>query len=172
MKRWPFYTTASFFFLFLSLWTITIITRAVTREEDQLFSEITVKMYALDPDSGAILDRENPCRFDDPSTPQNEADTRYGCTADPRHPYPYPTNPATVSIEDDYLLDVVPREMGPYYHPLALRAQAIAARTYAYCAIRANEGTGKYWEDCRKEINNSNQFQVFVPWYFEYIGSP
>ncbi len=84
----------------------------------------------------------------------------------------YLTNPATVDIEDDYLLDVVPTEMGTYYHPLALRAQAIAARTYAYCAIRANEGTEDFWGFCRKEINNSNEFQVFVPYYFESINSP
>jgi peptidoglycan hydrolase-like amidase len=176
MKRWPFYITASFILLLLSLRAITIITGAITQEESQLSSEITVKMYALDPDSGAVLDRENPCRIDDPSTPQNEADNRYGCTAYPgegtQYPYPYPTNPATVSIEDDYLLDVVPREMGTYYHPLALRAQAVAARTYAYCAIRANEGTEDFWGNCRKEINNSNEFQVFVPWYFESIDSP
>jgi hypothetical protein len=108
------------------------------------------------------------------------ADTRYGCTAFDRDhyppdqvvPYPYTTNPATVSIEDDYLLDVVPREIGTYYHPLALRAQAVVARTYAYCAMRANEGTEDFWGNCRKEINNSNAFQVFVPWYFESIDSP
>ncbi len=146
----------------------------LTQEEGQLYSNIKVKMYVLDPASGART--EETCNADDPSTPQNEADTRYGCTAFPgensEYPYPYSTNPATVSIEDDYLLDVVPREMGTYYHPLALKAQAIVARTYAYCAMRANEGTEDYWGYCRKEINNSNEFQVFVPYYFESINSP
>ncbi len=132
-ERWPFYATASLLLLFLSLGAVTLITKAVAQEEDQLFSDITVQMYALDPDSGAILDTEDPsCRIDDPSTPQNEADDRYGCTAFPgentEYPYPYATNPVTVSIEGAYLLDVVPREMGPSgHHPLALRAQAIVA---------------------------------------------
>jgi len=76
-KRWPFYATASFLFLSLSLGAITLITIAVAQEEGQLFLEITVKMYALEPDSGAIVDAENPCQI---------ADTRYGCTADPRRP--------------------------------------------------------------------------------------
>jgi len=185
-ERWPFYATASLLLLFLSLGAITLITKAVAQEEDQLFSDITVQMYALDPDSGAILDTEDPsCRVDDPSTPQNEADDRYGCTAfdrdhyppDQVRPYPYAINSATVGIEGDYLLDVVPREMGPSgHHPLALRAQAIVARTYAYCAIHAWEQPGggegdPYWGNCLREINNSNSFQVFVPYHFDTLTS-
>lgn len=90
---------------------------------------------------------------------------------------PYATNPVTVSIEGDYLLDVVPREMGPSgHHPLALRAQAIVARTYAYCAIHAWEQPGggegdPYWGNCLREINNSNSFQVFVPYHFDTLTS-
>jgi peptidoglycan hydrolase-like amidase len=111
--------------------------------QSELYQNISVTMYPLDSYGNRVEDEERPlCQPDDPSTPQNEADNRYGCTAYPgegtQYPYPYPTNPATVNIEDDYLLDVVAREMGPSYHPLALRAQAIAARTYAYCAMRAN----------------------------------
>jgi hypothetical protein len=145
--------------------------------QSELYQNISVTMYPLKRDGSIDKDQQPPlCQPDDPSTPQNEADNRYGCTAYPgegtQYPYPYTTNPATVSIEDDYLLDVVPREMGTYYHPLALRAQAVVARTYAYCAIRANEGTEDFWGNCRKEINNSNEFQVFVPWYFESIDSP
>ncbi len=139
-----------------------------------LYQDISVTMYPLKDDGSRDRDQQPPlCQSDDPSTPGNEADTRYGCTAfdqdhyppDQVRPYPYSTNPAAVSIEDDYLLDVVPREMGTYYHPLALKAQAVVARTYAYCAMRANEGTEDYWGYCRKEINNSNEFQVFVPYY-------
>jgi len=134
--------------------------------------EITATMYVLKQNGGIDWTQE--------ITLCQTADTRYGCTAFDRDhyppdqvvPYPYATNPATVSIEDDYLLDVVAREMGTYYHPLALRAQAVVARTYAYCAMRANEGTEDFWGNCRKEINNSNEFQVFVPWYFESIDSP
>jgi peptidoglycan hydrolase-like amidase len=115
--------------------------------QSELYQNISVTMYPLKRDGSIDKDQQPPlCQPDDPSTPQNEADTRYGCTAfDKDHypsaqvrPYPYATNPATVSIEDDYLLDVVAREMGPSYHPLALRAQTIVARTYAYCAMRAN----------------------------------
>ncbi len=71
-ERWLFYATASLLLLFLSLRAITLITKAVAQEEDQLFSDITVQMYALDPDSGAVLDTEDPsCRVDDPSTISN-----------------------------------------------------------------------------------------------------
>ncbi len=92
-----------------------------------LYQDISVTMYPLKDDGSRDRDQQPPlCQSDDPSTPGNEADTRYGCTAFPgensEYPYPYSTNPATVSIEDDYLLDVVPREMGTYYHPLALES--------------------------------------------------
>ncbi len=148
-----------------------------------LYQYIQVTMYPLREDGSRDTDQEEPlCRPDDPSTPQNEADIRYGCTAfdrdhyppDQVRPYPYPTNPAIVSVEDDYLLDVVPREMGPQeFHPLALRAQAIAARTYAYCTIHAweqyGEGNSLYWGNCLRQVNNSNSFQVFVPYYFDRL---
>ncbi|MDQ7029180.1 MAG: SpoIID/LytB domain-containing protein [Ardenticatenia bacterium] len=95
--------------------------------------------------------------------------TAWGCTAfcdESGYPcdwsqtiaYPYATNPATVPIETDYLLDVLPQEMGTYYHPIALQAQAIAARTYAYWHI--NQGS---------TINNSTSFQTFIPYKFESL---
>jgi hypothetical protein len=90
-------------------------------------------------------------------------DVSYGCTAfagDEDYDYPYDTNPTTVPIETDYLLDVVPREMGPAaYHATAIQAQAIAARSYAYWHIQHGS-----------DINNSTDFQVFVPYYFEYMS--
>lgn len=93
----------------------------------------------------------------------SSTDTSYGCTAfvgDPNRPYPYGVNnPVTIPIETDYLLDVVPREMGTYYHPTALQAQAIAARSYAYWHIRRGS-----------TINNSAQFQVFIPYTFESLN--
>ena len=82
-----------------------------------------------------------------------------------------------MDIEGDYLLDVVPREMGPSgHHPLALRAQAIVARTYAYCVIHTWEQPGggegdPYWGNCLREIDNSNRFQVFVPYHFDRLTS-
>jgi hypothetical protein len=94
--------------------------------------------------------------------PCSSDDTSFGCTAfvgDDNHPYPYGTaNPVTIPIETDYLLDVVPQEMGTYYHPTALQAQAIAARSYAYWHI--NQGS---------TINNSTQFQAFIPYKFESL---
>jgi len=92
-------------------------------------------------------------------------DTSYGCTAfvgDSSHAYPYGTaNPVTIPIETDYLLDVVPSEISvEAFHPTAIQAQAIAARSYAYWHI--NQGSA---------INNSNQFQVFVPYAFEALPS-
>jgi hypothetical protein len=95
----------------------------------------------------------------------NPPDENWGCTwLDRIHhpqsirPYPYTANPITVSIESDYLLDVVPQEMATYYHPTAIQAQAIAARTYAY-----------YHIDQGSTINNSTQFQVFIPYKFESL---
>jgi len=99
----------------------------------------------------------------------NPPDKNWGCTwfdqfrypSDQVRPYPYTNNPATVSIETDYLLDVVPREMPvDPFHPTAIQAQAIAARSYAYWHIRQGSA-----------INNSNQFQVFVPYTFEALSS-
>jgi len=110
-------------------------------------SSVTVRMYRLDYPSGANT-----------NVLCSSGDTSYGCTAIPSAHYPYADSLPTVSIENDYLLDVVPREMGTYYHPTALQAQAIAARTYAYWHI-----------DQGSTINNSNQFQVFVPYYFESL---
>ena len=93
-------------------------------------TNITVQMYALNPDGSLPPpDRRVLCA---------SGNMDFGCTAfvgDTNHPYPYTDNPVTVFIEKDYLLDVVPRELGAYYHPTALRAQAIAARSYAYYKI-------------------------------------
>lgn len=83
----------------------------------------------------------------------------YPCERSQTRAYPYSTNPATISIETDYLLNVVPREMSiDAFHPTAIQAQAIAARSYAYWHIRQGS-----------TINNSSQFQVFVPYFFEAL---
>jgi hypothetical protein len=86
-------------------------------------------------------------------------DTSFGCRSGGA-PYPYATNPITIPIETDYLLDVVPSELGMYYHPLAIEAQVIAARSYAYWNI--NNGS---------RINNSVSFQAFLPGKFEGLGT-
>ena len=120
-------------------------------------SLITVTMYELEYPRGRNTGRL--CTVTPPSV-------NWGCTEfnegryppSQQRPYPYSSNPVTIPIETDYLLDVVPWEIGPYYHPVALQAQAIAARSFAYWHIH-NGST----------INNSNQFQVFVPYKFESL---
>jgi hypothetical protein len=115
---------------------------------------ITLAMHRLSHPGGGDLGI--PCTIAPP-------DPKWGCTwfdedyyQSPVRSYPYATNPVTVSIESDYLLDVVPQEMATYYHPTAIKAQAIVARTYVY-----------YHIDQGSTINNSTQFQAFIPYKFE-----
>lgn len=121
---------------------------------------VTVTMYALEID-GSIVPTPSPeCVVN--------TDMRFGCTAYPDVlSYPYLENPTTVSIEEDYLPDVVSKEMSPSYHNAALQSQAVAARTYAYCHIDQTYG------NCNRgiPINNSNAFQVFIPRYFDLFDS-
>ena len=98
---------------------------------------VTVNMDRLDYSLGGS-DTGIPCQFDPP-------DTAWGCTwFDDVHfpqdirPYPYPTNPITVPIETDYMLDVLSQEMGPAFHPTALRAGAVATRSYVWWLIGNN----------------------------------
>lgn len=115
--------------------------------------------------------------------------THWGCTAycdniqkvcyGPTKPYPFVNNrnPITVDIEGNdpgdlqhgisynrYLRDVVPEEVAIKVSsrgnkPLStLKAQAIAARTYVYF----RQGL---------TINNSSQYQVFVPYYYDTLTS-
>lgn len=116
-------------------------------------TNITVRMYRLFGGGGStgILCSSN--------------DTSYGCTAfvgDSSHAYPYGfNNPVTIPIETDYLLDVVPKEVSPEaFHPTAIQAHAIAARSYAYWHL--HQGS---------TINNSTQFQAFVPYAFDALPS-
>jgi len=110
-------------------------------------TSITVEMYRLD-DYGAST-----------GVLCTNGDTAYGCTVTPARPYPYATNPVNISIETDYLLDVVPQEMNPSVcHAVGVQAQAIAVRTYAYFHIHYGS-----------TINNSTEFQVFIPYRFESL---
>lgn len=117
-------------------------------------TQVTVKMYRLISPSGAKFQPEELC---------SSTHTTFGCTAfvgDVNHPYPYgAVNPVTIPIETDYLLDVLPQEMGTYYHPLALQAQAIAARTYAYW----------HRENGFPIVNNSTSYQAFIPYKYENL---
>lgn len=60
----------------------------------------------------------------------------------------------TLSLED-YLRGVVPRESPAYFHAEALKAQAVAARTYS-AFKRAHASSGAPWDIC-----DSTQCQVF-----------
>jgi len=125
---------------------------------------ITVEMYWLT-SSGS---RRMPLTLCDP------AHTAYGCTAfcsesgytcplNPVFPYPYMDSTIEVSLEKDYLPDVVPVELGPYYAAVALQAQAVAARTYAIYYVENPPGS---------PFNNSTSFQAFIPRAFERVFPP
>ncbi|MBX2999289.1 MAG: hypothetical protein KF893_12315 [Caldilineaceae bacterium] len=112
-------------------------------------SLLTVTMFRLTASGGSTGDQ---CTL---------SDTSFGCTAfvgNPSYNYPYSTNPALVLFETDYLLDVVPQEMGLFYHPTALHAQAVAARSYAYWHHHQDSA-----------VNNSISFQAFIPYKFESL---
>lgn len=128
-------------------------------------TEITVRMYRLRYPSGAI--------WTDPVDGSYHlciaGDVYFGCTAfdndsgnyppAQQRPYPYPFNPTIIPVETDYLLDVVPQEIiADASHPMAVQAQAIAARSYAYSTALVY-GT----------INNSTDFQAFIPYKFESL---
>jgi len=133
---------------------------------------MTVKMYQLNPDNGSSTGKL--------CNDANNNKTQYGCTAIVNNndfAYPYASSTPTIPIETDYLLDVVAQEMGPQSHlPQALKVQAIAARTYAYCFINAIENhgtTNPYYSNCYKKsgtINNSSTYQVFVPYKYDTLS--
>ncbi len=126
-----------------------------------LAENVAIEMYQLD-HNGASL--EIPCA---------SGDTYYGCTAfagDSSYAYPYSTDKPNVSIETDYLLDVVAKEMSPdpYSEPAALHAQAIASRSLVNYYINNPPKDGTPPDD---PLNNSSKYQVFIPYQFERLGN-
>jgi len=76
-------------------------------------------------DSGEPISYEETCTY---------GDTSFGCAELYSPGYPYTDNPVWVDVENDYLLDVLPREMNvaeitPTF--TSLQAQAVAARSLA-----------------------------------------
>ncbi|HUN24657.1 MAG TPA: SpoIID/LytB domain-containing protein, partial [Anaerolineales bacterium] len=78
------------------------------------------------------------------------------------------TSQPLIHVEDEYLPNVVQMELGPKHFgtgPQALRAQAIAARSYAL-----------HWFENRQNavipepLTNSNQHQVYVPYAFDALN--
>ncbi|AWR85688.1 stage II sporulation protein D [Meiothermus taiwanensis WR-220] len=57
----------------------------------------------------------------------------------------------------DYLKGVLPSEMPPHFHPEALKAQAVAARTYAF--VRQQAST--YWKQFGADVDDSSSEQVY-----------
>lgn len=124
---------------------------------------ITLIMYQLD-DAGSAAPDYIPC------TPGSLIN---GCTADPGNTdraYPFASSTITVTIDgtaadDRYLRDVVAQEMSPSTHlPVAVEAQAIAARTYAYWHIETDAVTPG-------AIDNSNAYQVFLPYRYDQFSA-
>ncbi|MCA0353710.1 MAG: hypothetical protein LCH85_17085 [Chloroflexi bacterium] len=118
---------------------------------------ITLTMYPLDT-QGAKLGNI-------PCSQMSTTFDVFGCTAiegDPNYIYPYNSSTITLNIENEYLPNVLPGEMfPPEFITEAMRAQAIAARSYAYYQIN-NNGSN---------INNSTQFQMFIPYRFNIAGN-
>ncbi len=78
----------------------------------------------------------------------NGSSTRYRGLLRSASPYARAKVRDTVNVVnmDDYVRGVIAREMPSSWHPQALRAQAVAARTYASFARRANKD--RYWQVC------------------------
>lgn len=112
-------------------------------------SEFYVRLWHLTQSGAKVL----------PETQCGSGHDGYGCVAYSGlgYYYPYNSNPALVSVENDYLLDVVPRELDPrLYHSVAEAAEAVAARSYAY-----------YWNHKGWIVGNDSNYQVFIPYTFE-----
>jgi len=82
-------------------------------------------------------------------------DPAYGC-GEGSSGYPYTQNPLWIDVENNYLLNVLPREMDvatddPTVE--ALKAQAVAARSYAAYRI---------------PTDNSVNFQIYIPNSYEF----
>lgn len=57
----------------------------------------------------------------------------------------------------DYLKRVLPSEMPPTFHPEALKAQAVAARTYAY----SRRASSSFWKQFGADLDDSISEQVY-----------
>jgi hypothetical protein len=140
---------------FLLITSIIPIAQARPLEQTSLPSTISVDMFVLNTTTSAKVLPEQRCAS------SSSTATAYGCTWASDAPYPYTSNPVTLNIEGDYLLDVMPRESNPEEGFLlpALKAQAVAARSYAFYKISIND-----------VIDNSVNDQVFVPYFFDRLG--
>ena len=137
--------------------------------------EVTVRMHELNSDGSARITRCTAgstkwgctayCDNND-----NNGDLWNSCSPETTKSYPFNIPTVTVSIEGNssepynrYLRDVVPEEIAirkasqGNVSLSSMKAQAIAARTYAY------------WRMEHDYLDNSNSRQVFVPYYYDTL---
>jgi hypothetical protein len=122
---------------------------------------IWVWVFHLNPNNGELMNIPPiPCYYQDPE---------FGCAE--VGGYPYEPNPIYIDIENDYLPDVLAREMdvAVNYPTLeALKAQVLAARTVAtWKAITPGQYYGQ-----SNYINNSTDYQVFIPGSYDSYKNP
>jgi len=139
------------------------LTRVNSPQGSSLPSEIHINMLHLDlNDGGNVASPRQHCAYLERADGCGEANTQY----------PYSSPIALVDVEDDYLLDVLPREMNVAENDpgndrrilSAYAAQALAARSVmAWKSIHLPDPyeTNGY-------INNSISYQVFIPYAYEY----
>ncbi len=121
-------------------------------------SQITLTMHVLNSDGSVAFGRPL-CQLND---------NRFGCTFNSSKLYPFSSSNITIGIEghtvnnvqQGYLHNVVPQELGPSHAASSVRAQAIAARTYAYWQIQTY-GT----------MNNSTERQAYIPYRYDDLPS-
>lgn len=86
--------------------------------------------------------------------------------------YPYASGTITIGMEGEikdgvqqgYLQNVIVRETDPQlYHPTALAAQAVAARTFAYWHIDWN----RIYPGTNPIDNSASGFQVYIPYAYD-----
>lgn len=151
----------SFFFLMLIAFLIDkrFIVRAAPLNVYPPPTQATIHMYELAPEGYQL------------GTACSPANVNWGCTAfcsnfvgtcisGPTKPYPYSSSSPSVSIESDYLLDVVSHEAFPsILSAVAVEANAIAARSFTY-----------RHDQIDSTIDNSTIKHVFVPYRFESLN--
>lgn len=98
------------------------------------------------------------CRDDDPAADEK-------CNREQKLAYPYGTESVPrLGVENDYLPDVLTQEMGSDYENAALRAGAITMRSFALQQFEELNFQGKV-------LNNSTQYQAFIPYKFDTLNS-
>lgn len=110
-------------------------------------------------------------------------DTDPGC-AETTYSFPAMSNPIYIDVENDYLPNVLPREMDVATNDptlAALQAQAVAARTYATWTAR-KKPYGEHIDgvpdipfvdqNLNNRINNSTDYQAYTPDAYDHYENP